>query len=81
MTTSMHLSPIKDKVLDRLRDNPGIRFERARGEMEQLAIETPLYGRMGTCEEAADSIFLLALPEAGLITGSNIHASGGFSIF
>ena len=39
MTTSMHLSPIKDKVLERLRDNPGIRFERARGEMEQLAIE------------------------------------------
>ena len=49
--------------------------------MEQLANDTPLYGRMGTCEEAADSIFLLALPEAGLITGSNIHASGGFSIF
>ena len=38
-TTSMHLSPIKDKVLERLRDNPGMRFERARGEMEQLAIE------------------------------------------
>ena len=48
--------------------------------MEQLANDTPLYGRMGTCEEAADSIFLLSLPEARLITGSNIHASGGFSI-
>ena len=48
--------------------------------MDQLDNDTPLNGRMGTCEEAADSIFLLALPEAGLITGSNIHASGGFSI-
>ena len=39
MATSIHLSPIKDQVLDRLRDNPGKRFERARGGMEQLAAE------------------------------------------
>ena len=39
MATSMHLSPIKDKVLERLRDNPGVRFERATGDMEQLAAE------------------------------------------
>ena len=37
--SAIHLSPIREKVLERLRDNPGERFERAQGAMEQLASE------------------------------------------
>ena len=39
MSTTIHLSPIRQKVLERLMDNPGQRFERAKGAMEQLASE------------------------------------------
>ena len=39
MSTSIHLSPIKEKVLELLKVSPGQRFERARGDMEQLAAE------------------------------------------
>ena len=39
MANSIHLSPIREKVLGLLKDNPGQRFERARGDMEQLAAE------------------------------------------
>lgn len=48
--------------------------------MLQLAADTPLNREMGTCEEVAAAIFLLALPESALVTGTNVQASGGFSI-
>lgn len=49
--------------------------------MEELASKTPLNKEMGNCQQVADAIFLLTLPESSLITGSNIQVSGGFSIF
>ena len=48
--------------------------------MAKLGAETPLYGRMGTVEEVADAIALLALDEAKFVTGANVLASGGLSI-
>lgn len=48
--------------------------------MKQLGAETPLNGRMGTCEEVAGAIMMLTLPEARLVTGSNLQVSGGSAI-
>ncbi|MEE2745665.1 MAG: SDR family oxidoreductase, partial [Pseudomonadota bacterium] len=49
--------------------------------MERLSQETPLHNRLGTCKEVANAVFLLALPESDLVTGSNVQVSGGFAIF
>lgn len=48
--------------------------------MKKFGEETPLNGRIGTPEEVADAIILLALDEARLITGADVLASGGFAI-
>ncbi|MBI4588021.1 MAG: SDR family oxidoreductase [Candidatus Rokubacteria bacterium] len=48
--------------------------------MAKLAAETPLYGRLGTTEQVADAIVMLALDEARFVTGADVLASGGFSI-
>jgi len=48
--------------------------------MARLAAETPLYGRIGTTEDVADAIVMLALDEARFVTGADVLASGGFSI-
>jgi 3-oxoacyl-[acyl-carrier protein] reductase len=48
--------------------------------MKKFGEETPLNGRIGTPEEVADAIILLALDEARLITGADVLASGGFTI-
>lgn len=48
--------------------------------MKKFADETPLNGRIGTPEEVADAIVLLALDDARLITGADVLASGGFAI-
>jgi len=48
--------------------------------MKKFGEETPLNGRIGTSEEVADAIILLALHEARLITGADVLASGGFAI-
>jgi 3-oxoacyl-[acyl-carrier protein] reductase len=48
--------------------------------MKKFGDETPLNGRIGTVEEAADAVVLLALDEARLITGADVLASGGFAI-
>lgn len=49
--------------------------------MKQLAAETPLHARMATCEEVAGAIMLLTLPEAAMVTGSDMQTSGGFAMF
>lgn len=49
--------------------------------MKQLGEETPLNAQMGTCEQVAGIIMLLTLPEASLVTGSNVQVSGGLTIF
>jgi len=48
--------------------------------MKKFGEETPLNGRIGTPEEVADAVVLLALDEARLITGADVLASGGFAI-
>jgi len=48
--------------------------------MKQLDEKTPLRGRIGTCEEVADAVALMALNEARFVTGANLLASGGLSI-
>jgi 3-oxoacyl-[acyl-carrier protein] reductase len=48
--------------------------------MKKFGEETPLNNRIGTPEEAADAVVLLALDEARLITGADVLASGGFAI-
>jgi 3-oxoacyl-[acyl-carrier protein] reductase len=48
--------------------------------MKQLDEMTPLRGRIGTCEEVADAVALMALHEARFVTGANVLASGGLSI-
>jgi len=48
--------------------------------MKKFGEETPLNNRIGTPEEVADAIILLALEEARLITGADVLASGGFAI-
>ena len=48
--------------------------------MKRLGEETPLHGRLATCEEVADAIALLLLDEARVITGANVLASAGFAI-
>jgi len=48
--------------------------------MTRLGQETPLHRRLGTCDEVADAIVLLTLGEARFVTGSNLLASGGFSV-
>jgi len=47
--------------------------------MAALKEETPL-GRIGTPEDAANSIFFLASDEAGFITGQVLSPNGGFVI-
>lgn len=48
--------------------------------MQRLADSTPLLGRIATCEEVADAIVLLALPEARFVSGANVLASGGYAM-
>jgi 3-oxoacyl-[acyl-carrier protein] reductase len=48
--------------------------------MKRLNQETPLHGRIATVEEVADAIALFLTDEAGVITGANVLASGGFAI-
>ena len=48
--------------------------------MAKLAAETPLHGRLGSLEDVADAICLLAMDDARFVTGANLLASGGFSI-
>lgn len=45
-----------------------------------LANDTPLHGRVGTCEEVAGAIMLLTLPEAGFVTGTVVQVSGGHAL-
>ncbi len=45
--------------------------------MSNLANRTPLGNRMGTCEEVASAIMLLAGPEASFVTGANLDVTGG----
>ena len=47
--------------------------------MRELAEETPL-NRIGTAEEAADAIYLLASEQARFITGQVLGVNGGFVI-
>ena len=49
--------------------------------MKQLHAETPLHARMATCEEVAGAIMLLTLPEAAMVTGTDLQVSGGQAIF
>jgi 3-oxoacyl-[acyl-carrier protein] reductase len=48
--------------------------------MKRLGEDTPLRGRIGTPEEVADAVVLMALDESRLVTGANVLASGGLSI-
>ena len=47
--------------------------------MRELAEDTPL-NRIGTAEEAADAIYLLASEQARFITGQVLGVNGGFVI-
>lgn len=47
--------------------------------MEKLASETPLHRRLGECEEVADAVVMLALPEGRYVTGTDLQVSGGLS--
>lgn len=47
---------------------------------QDLAEDTPLHGRVGTCEEVAGAIMLLTLPEAGFVTGTIVQVSGGHAL-
>lgn len=49
--------------------------------MNKLADSTPLSGRIATCEEVADAIVLLTLPEARFVSGANLLVSGGYAMF
>lgn len=44
--------------------------------LEQIMQRTPL-GRFGTAEEIAGTVFFLAGPDAGFITGQTVYADGG----
>lgn len=48
--------------------------------MARLGRETPLGGRLATCEEVADAIVMLVTNDSRCVTGANVLASGGFSI-
>lgn len=48
--------------------------------MERLGEETPLYNRLGTCEEAADAIIMMTQHKSRFISGAQVLASGGFSV-
>ena len=51
----------------------------SREDLAALAEETPL-GRIGRPEDAAESIFFLASPQAGFITGQVLQPNGGLVI-
>lgn len=48
--------------------------------MKRLDEGTPLRGRIGTPEEVADAVAMMAFNESRLVTGANVLASGGLSI-
>ena len=51
----------------------------SREDLAALAEETPL-GRIGRPEDAAESIFFLASPQAGFVTGQVLQPNGGLVI-
>jgi 3-oxoacyl-[acyl-carrier protein] reductase len=48
--------------------------------MTRLGQETPLHRRLGTCDEVGDAIVMLTMDEGRFVTGTNLLASGGFSV-
>lgn len=61
-------------------DTDALRFFRERETMlAQFAARAPL-GRVLVPEDVADAIYLLCLPESGMITGQTLVVDGGYSI-